>query len=118
MAVADVTMDIGDVLTVFHQFVDNITGEPTTPDDPLLTLRDPDGDLTEPAIHNVVSADELAAAAEELGVTLEDGTGVYAASIEPDLEGRWWYRWSGDGAAKTAGEVGFNVRRRRVGTAP
>jgi hypothetical protein len=115
MATDSVTMDIGDVLTVFHQFVDNITGEPTEPDDPVLTLKAPDGEVTEVDIHAVVDADELVAAAEELGVTLADGTGVYAASIEPDTHGRWWYRWKGDGAAKTAGEVGFNVRRRRVG---
>jgi len=118
MATDSVTVDIGDVHPVWYQFRHRFTDEPMEPDDPALHLEDPDGEVSDVAIHLVTDEDELAAAVVAFaakGVTLEDGTGLYGASLEPDKEGRWYYRWKGDGAAKAADQVGFNVRRRRVG---
>jgi len=114
MATDSSTVDIGDVVRLARQFRDEV-GDPADPDEVTLSVRAPDGTVTSVTPHNVTDPDELAVCAALLGVTLEDGTGVWTGTIEPDAAGLWRYRWAGTGVITSAEEGSFSVRRRRVG---
>lgn len=106
-------VDIGDVVRLCRQFLDE-AGEPANPDAVALTVRDGNGVVSSVTPHEVTDPDELAVCASLMGVSLDEGTGVWTATVEPDSAGLWRYRWAGTGAVTSAEEGSFHVRRRRV----
>jgi hypothetical protein len=119
MAADSTTTDIGDVVRLVRLFRDE-PGEPADPDEVVFTVRHHEDEMDEweeVDNHHVTDADELAICATLLGETLEDGTGVYTGTFQPDRAGRWHYRLAGTGLG-TSAEIGaFNVRRDTVGNA-
>lgn len=113
MAQPSLTVDIGDMVRLVHQFVDE-AGAPADPSEVVLTVRDPDGEASEVTATQPSGDPELSLCSSILGVTLEDETGVWTATVEPDAAGLWRYRWAGTGVVTEAEEGAFNVRRQRV----
>lgn len=87
------TYDIGD--DVILQGVYTVNGAPTNPTAAVCKVAQPDG--------------------SEVTVTVAQiSTGVYEGTFTPTQSGQHWYRFTGTGAAKAAGESYFQVRKQRV----
>jgi hypothetical protein len=82
-------------------------------DDVVLTLAfTVAGVATDPTTETCVVVDP---AGTETVVTLtKQSTGVFTGTFTPTVAGEHWFRGSGTGAAKAAGESVFSVRKRRV----
>jgi hypothetical protein len=88
--------DIGDRLTLTATFRLEEDGDLYDPAAVTLTIVSPDGDAYTPTPDS-------------------DSLGIWTATFDPDMAGRWNYRWEGTGGVKpTAKEDWFDVRERRV----
>lgn len=71
----------------------NDAGVLTDPDDVTLTIRDPDGAMT--TVSNPTN----------------DSVGVWHHDVLLDNDGRWSFRWQGEGTLTTAIEMTHDVER-------
>lgn len=79
---------VGDTVTLTNTFT--VDGSPTDPDTVTLTVTDPDGTTTSPAV-------------------TKTAVGVYEADVTVDTAGTWTYVWEGTGAAADVEDGSFEV---------
>lgn len=92
------TYDIGDDVILQGTFTVKIAGVDTLTDPTTFACKVTQPDGSEVA---VASAAKIS-------------TGVYEGTFTPAQSGQHWYRYTGTGAAKAAGESYFHVRKPRV----
>lgn len=105
--------DIGDVVTLWAVFRDE-DGAQTDPTTVTLSVRDPQGNVTDAGADAAEAGDEEAAEAAT-GETLTGVTGVYRADLPVTLGGRWRYRWDATGDIAESETGSFYARRDLVG---
>ena len=88
------TYDIGDVARLFGAFTD-INGAPADPTTVIVSVKDPNGTVTTPAV-------------------VRDSLGNYHADQDCSIAGTWKYQFDGTGAVKASGPGTFRVRPREV----
>lgn len=89
--------DIGDQVVCQGTFTDGTSGALVDPTNVFFQFKDPSGAIT----------------TYEYGVDPELqklSTGVYSATVEPDDDGDWYYRFYSTGTGKASGENRFNVK--------
>jgi len=84
--------DIGDRVTLTANFTD--AGTPVEPTTVTCAVKAPSGTTTSPSVTNT--------------------SGTYSATVDPDEQGAWYYRFTGTGTYVAAEEGTFRVRRRQV----
>lgn len=89
--------DIGDTVELAGDFTD-LDGTPADPDAVTLSIKAPDGTVTEIEQGDLSSGD----------------TGSWTYLYSPDQAGLYWYRFQGVGSVEAAEEKVFRVRRRHV----
>lgn len=111
------TNDIGDAVRLWAVFRTE-AGAQAAPTSVTLIVRDPSGTDTTVSNSAGESGDGAIASAAIVaagGAALVDETGLYKATVTPDVAGWYWYEWTGAGAVVETQPGWFEVRRRRVG---
>src|SRR4030095_14385082 len=91
-------LDIGDLICLHATFT--VEGAPTDPTTTSYAVRRPDGTLT--------------VSTYPVGPIVRESVGAFFVDQPTDQRGRWWYRFTGTGAAEESQEGSFYVRVRHA----
>jgi hypothetical protein len=83
-------IEVGDLVQLTAVFSNAATGQAVSPTTVVITVRDPNGNLSTPAVQN-------------------PSTGVYQASVSITIPGMWQYKATGTGAAQAQEWDSFSV---------